>query len=106
MRPAGEVHLAVLQAAHALRLERAASGQGPTLAELVARSCVGYKVARDTVANLKRHGHLKIVGTRRVPGRNRLAAEYAPTSTLPVQPAPAEQPAWADLGTCLQAWTR
>ena len=77
-RPAGEVHLALLQAAAAIRLERLASGQGATLSELVARSCVGLQVARNSVPKLKKRGHLVIVGERLVPGRNRPAAEYAP----------------------------
>ena len=102
MRPAGEVHLAMLQAAHALRRERAQAGHGPTLAEMVARSQVGYKVARNTIANLRRHGKLEIVATRRVPGRNRPVAEYAP-----VDPAePAINPGWVDLGDCLSSWNR
>ena len=35
MRPASECHLALIQAAHAIRRERAATGQGATLQELV-----------------------------------------------------------------------
>jgi hypothetical protein len=105
MRPAGEVHLAMLQAAHAIRRERAEAGHGPTLAELVARSQVGYAVARTTVANLKRHGKLEIVATRKVAGRNRPVAEYAP-----VEPADPDAPViglgWVDLGNCLSTWAR
>ena len=101
MRPAGEASLAILQAAHSIRRERAESGKGPTLAELVARSQVGYKAARATVQNLTRAGHLKIAGTCKVPGRNRPAAVYdvaAPAADL--------VSGWADLGECLQSWTR
>lgn len=105
MRPAGEVHLALLQAAHAIRIERAQSGQGPTLAELVERSCVGYKVARSTVQNLKRAGHLEIVGTRKVAGRNRPVAEYAPVAASPTEPAQ-NAPPWVDLNACVHAWNR
>jgi len=105
MRPTGEVSLAMLQAAHAIRRERATSGQGPTLAELVARSQVGYKVARATVSNLKRAGHLEIVGTRRVPGRNRPVAEYAP-ATSSGEDLQGGGPGWVDLGNCLNAWAR
>lgn len=102
MRPAGEVHLALLQAAHAIRRERAASGQGATLSELVHRSQVGLQVARNLVPKLKSRGHLQIVGTRRVEGRNRPVAEYAP-----VDPdAPTMGDGWVDLGNCLQAWAR
>ena len=78
MRPAGEAYLAMLQAAHAIRQERAESGQGATLRELAHRACVGYKVARQTVANLKRRKQLETVGQRRVAYRNRPVDEYAP----------------------------
>ena len=110
MRPAGEIHLSLLKAAHTIRMERAASGQGATLTELIARSCVGYKVARDLVPKLKRRGQLEIVGTRRVPGRNRPVAEYAPA--IPKAPVVLTTedmqggPGWVDLGNCLQSWTR
>ena len=110
MRPAGEVRLAMLQAAHTLRRERMACGQGPTLAELAARSQVGYKAARVTVANLRRAGHLEIVGTRRVPGRNRPVAEYAPAEIKPPRVLSVEDVqdgvGWVDLGRCLSSWTR
>lgn len=105
-RPAGEVSLAMLQAAHAIRRERASSGQGPTLAELVARSQVGYKAARATVSNLKRAGHLEIVGTRRVPGRNRPVAEYAPAGAVLVDEDMQGGPGWVNLGNCLNGWAR
>lgn len=98
MRPAGEAHLALLQAAHALRLERAAQGQGPTLAELAARACVGYAVARTLVPKLRERGHLQVVGERKVPGRNRPALEYAPTDTTQLDPA------WVSLGRCMTGW--
>lgn len=78
MRPAGEVHLAMLQAAHAIKRERLAAGQGATLREMAGRACVGYAVARATVANLRRSGRLSIVGECKVAGRNRPAALYAP----------------------------
>ena len=81
-RPAGEVHLALLQAAAALRLEFAESGRGATLQEIVHRSQVGYAVARRLVADLKRHGHLCKVGERRVAYRNRPVYEYAPVDTV------------------------
>ena len=84
-KPAGEAHLALLQAAQALRLERVwphGNGQGATLCELVQRACVGYKVARVLVPKLKKRGQLEIVGSRCVPGRNRPVAEYAPARTV------------------------
>ena len=77
-RPAGECHLAILHAAHALRLERAHSGQGATLRELVHRSQVGYKVARVLVSNLCRRGQLIKIGEQRVEYRNRPVSVYAP----------------------------
>ena len=73
MRPRSEEATALLQTA--LRLS--AAGRGVTLAELAAGACVGQQAARHTVSNLKRHGHLKIVGLRRVSYRNRPVAEYA-----------------------------
>lgn len=79
-RPAGECHLAILQAAHALRLERAQSGQGATLRELVHRSQVGYKVARVLVSNLCRRGQLTKIGERRVEYRNKPVSVYMPAS--------------------------
>ena len=102
MRPAGEAHLAVLQAAHAIKRERAESGQGATLAELVARACVGYKVARMLVPNLTRHKKLCIVGERRVPGRNRPVKEYLPVGddvTVVNDGRPT-------LDACLSGWLR
>lgn len=77
-RPSGEVHLAMLRAAAALRIERAQSGQGATLLEIVQRSQVGYAVARSTLRNMVAHGHLHVVGQRRVEYRNRPVLEYAP----------------------------
>lgn len=78
MRPAGEVHLAMLQAAHAIKRERIEAGKGATLRELAERACVGYAVARTTMRSLKRGKHLQAVGTCKVPGRNRPALVYAP----------------------------
>ena len=105
MRPAGEVSLAMLQAAHALRRERLVMGQGPTLAEMVARAQVGYRVARTTVANLRRSGRLEIVGTRRVAGRNRPVAEYAPAAPALVE-AGSVAVLGGDLSRCMASWNR
>ncbi len=79
-KPAGEAYIAILQAAHAIRQERAESGQGATLRELAHRACVGYKVARQTVGNLRRRNQLKEVGTRLVDYRPRPVNEYAPVA--------------------------
>lgn len=103
MRPAGETHLALLQAAHAIRIERADTGQGATLLELVNRSQVGYKVARALVPKLKERGQLVQTGERQVDYRNRPVAEYAPADQ---EPDLVSGPGWVDLGACLQSWTR
>lgn len=102
MRPASEPHLALLQAAHAIRVERAQSGQGATLQELVHRSQVGYQVARALVPKLKDRGQLQIVGERKVDYRNRPVAEYAPADL----DAPVIGEGWVDLGNCLATWIR
>ncbi len=104
-RPASETHLALLQAAHAIRAERAASGQGATLLELVHRSQVGYKVALTTVSNLKRAGHLRIVGERKVGYRNRPVAEYAPAEIQTEIESRAGH-GWVDLSRCMSGWAR
>lgn len=107
MRPAGEVHLALLQAAHAILIERAQSGQGATLRELVTRSQVGYAVARAMVPKLTNRGQLQKVGERRVAYRNRPVAEYAPAPISTNPPAPdMVQHGWVDLGLCMADWVR
>lgn len=75
-RPAGECYKAIMQAAQALKVERAQSGQGATLLELVHRSQVGYAVARQIVPKLKSRGVLVKVGERRESRRNRPVFEY------------------------------
>ena len=45
MRSTGEVVLKRLQASHSIKRGRAQSGQGATLQVLLARGCVGLKVA-------------------------------------------------------------
>lgn len=105
MRPAGEVHLAILQAAHALRKERAESGQGATLMELVQRSQVGYKVARALVPKLTERGQLQVVGQRMVPGRNRPAYEYAPVEAVALTAEPVRS-GWCNLVGCMSDWAR
>lgn len=97
------MHLALLQAAHVIRRERAESGQGATLLELVHRSQVGYKAARSMVANMKARGQLRIVGERRVGYRNRPVSEYAPAA---VGDDLASGSGWVDLGHCLARWNR
>jgi hypothetical protein len=99
MRPLSEVAQALLSTANRL----SAAGRAVTLAEMAAGACVGHKAARTTVSNLKRHGHLKIVGLRRVDYRNRPVAEYAPVVAAMTL---ALAPPGVDLERCLRAWTR
>jgi len=103
MRPAGECHIALVKAAQAIKIERAQSGQGATLLELVHRSQVGYAVARFLVPNLKRWGHLQVVGQRKVAGRNRPAFEYGPVNAAPDLAGSSSMSA---LDACLKTWTR
>lgn len=104
MRPASETHLALLQAAHAIRTERAETGQGATLLELVHRSQVGYKVARALVPKLSARGQLTKVGERKVPYRNRPVAEYVPTDMVEASTEPVIGAGWVNLGDALQHW--
>ena len=99
-RPLSEVARALLTTANRL----SAAGRAVTLAEMAAGACVGQQAARTTVSNLKRHGHLKIVGLRRVSYRNRPVAEYALATVEAMTLALA--PAGVDLERCLHAWAR
>lgn len=76
MRPAGEVRIALLQAAELL----ATPERGPTLAELSEAACVGYDAAMATVKNMVRAGVLRIERPRKVAYRNRPVAEYVPAA--------------------------
>jgi len=58
--------------------ELALPAQAPTLQELAAHTQVGLNVARRTLDNLRRHGHVRIVRERVVAYRNRPVAEYEP----------------------------
>lgn len=100
MKP-GAHHLALLQAAQALKIERAASGQGATLQELVSRSCLGYKIARATLANLRRRGKIEIVRTRRVAWCNKPVSEYLPAIEVAVV-----NDGRPTLDACLAGWLR
>lgn len=101
-RPAGEVYLKLLQVSHAIKRERAESGQGATLKELAMRGCVGLKAARYMVAALKRRGQLDIVGWRCVTYRNRPVAEYAPAKLSDIFEASSR----SVLDQCIAGWTR
>lgn len=95
MRPVSDVAKALLQAACKL----SAAGRGVTLAEMAAGASVGQQAARFTVGNLRRHGHLQIVGERRVSYRNRPVAEYAPAE-------PAADQSSDGLVECMSRWGR
>lgn len=101
MRPAGEVRLALIQAAADIARELGQPNRGATLAEMAARAQVGRECARNLVPKIKQSGQLQAVAERRVPGRNRPVLEYAPAE----QGAVVHQ-GWADLGCALSAWAR
>jgi hypothetical protein len=104
VRPAGEISTAILTAAARLaRVELVGDEQvrrGPTLRELAHSACVGMNAARDTVANLRRHGKLEPVAERRVEYRNRPVVEYAPSQRVSAQGE------MFDLQAALASWTR
>jgi hypothetical protein len=80
MRPAGEISLAIEQTVQQLWTP----DRAPTLAEIAAHLMTGgvaFKAIRQTVANMKRYGRLVQVRERKVPGRNRPAAEYGRPQT-------------------------
>ena len=101
MRPAGEVRLALIQAAAEIVRELGQPNRGATLAEMTARAQVGQQCARNLVPKIKQAGQLRVVHERRVAGRNRPVYEYAPAE----QGATVHQ-GWADLGSALSAWAR
>ncbi len=74
MRPAGEVRVALMDAAIAL----ARPNKGATMRELAQVACVGVDAARRTVENMARAGQLRRLQNRRVAYRNRPVAEYVP----------------------------
>lgn len=112
MRPAGEIRQAILKATVDLiqeiseaSKEGGAPRKGATLAEIAARAAVARKDARVCISNCKRYGALEIVGERRVPNRNRPAAEYAPGARADLFDQ-AQASGAAVLGTALQGWAR
>lgn len=97
MRPMGEISLALLGAMVELRTPE----RGPTVQELALHTQVGIDAATNTVKNLRRHGHVRIVRTRRVDYRNRPVAEFEPTD-VGQQPDGA---GFVDLGSVISsAW--
>ena len=99
MRPRGDVARALLATANRL----SAAGRAVTLAEMAILACVGQDAARTTVSNLKRRGHLKIVGLRWVTYRTSPVAEYM---VVPEVPDVAACTGAAELGRVMSAWAR
>lgn len=94
MRPAGEIRQALLTAATELMTPERA----PTVAEMACHAKVGMDAAHQTVKNMRRHGALRIVRTRRVDYRNRPVAEYAPPHL------PEDGAGFVDLAMVCSAW--
>ncbi len=105
MRPAGEIRMALLQAARDLVAEAVQPCKGPTLSELASKAGVGRDAARVHVSNCKRSGALEIVGHRRVAYRNRPVAEYAPKVVLSLEDVQ-EMTGATVLSSCMAGWTR
>lgn len=103
MRPASEIRQALFSAARDLVAELGLPDRGPSLAEMATRACVGRDAARRCIDNMRRAGHLRIVGERKVDYRNRPVKEY-----MPVEPQEryASQQGWADLDRCMGAWVQ
>ena len=108
MRPAGEIRQAILKATVDLIKEISEASKdrkGPTMAEIAARAAVARKDARVCISNCTRYGALEIVGERRVPNRNRPAAEYAPRVRADLFDQ-AQASGASVLNTALQGWSR
>lgn len=100
MRPAGEVSTTLLHVVESLWTPE----RGPTLSEISAAAAVAgvaLSAARTTVANMKRYGRLVICGERKVPGRNRPAAEYG--LPQPISKTAANDAAFG-LAQAIQLW--
>lgn len=97
MRPLGEISLTLLGAMDQLRTP----DRAPTLMELALHTQVGLDTARNTVKNLGRSGHARIVRKRQVDYRNKPVAEYEPVS----EGEPSEGVGFVDLGSVISsAW--
>jgi hypothetical protein len=112
MRPAGQVRLALIQAAREIVNEIGQPNRGATLAEMCARARVktesgvmqvSLREARCLVPKIKAAGGLSIVNERRVAYRNRPVAEYAPRDDVHQIPMRAD---WLNLGSCMADWVR
>lgn len=99
MRPAGEISLAIEQAVEQLWTPE----RSPTLGEIadhLMKVGVAFDAIRNTVPKMKRYGRLVICGQRKVPKRNRPAAEYA----LPHQVNAANEADFVGLSQAMQLW--
>lgn len=98
MRPAGEIRIALMNAAKALCYrDDQGRRRGPTLAEMAERACVAIGAARRTVDNMGRAGDLEMVFERKVEYRNRPVAEYAPSE-------PSVNASRSDVDRVMAAW--
>ncbi len=94
MRPAGEVRVALMDAAIAL----ARPNKGATMRELAQVACVGVDAARRTVENMARAGQLRRLQNRRVAYRNRPVAEYVPAEIVD------QSNGYVDIASVCKAW--
>lgn len=95
MRPAGEIREALLNSCRALMTPERA----PTLREMAVHAQVGTDAARNTIANMKRHGIILTARERRVEHRNRPVHEYVPADTV------SDSPGFVDLAAVWPAQT-
>ena len=99
MRPAGEVSQALLQAVQQL----STPDRGATLREIAEHAQVGLSRATQTIKDMRRYGRIAICGARKVPGRNRPAAEYALPVPVPVVSVAANDAVFG-LSQAIQLW--
>ena len=83
MRPCGEVRVALAAAALALHLEQGSA----TCEEIACRAQVGFKVAFETVQNMRRSGDLTDVGAEKPAGSDRWRRLYEPAVRVIDQPS-------------------
>ena len=108
MRPAGDVRLALLDAALELvppDVMADPRAPRPTLREIAYRACVGVDAASQTVKNMTRAGQLRQVRTRQVEYCNKPVAEYEPV-TLELASEHRAGEGWIDLGRIVGGWAR
>jgi DNA-binding transcriptional regulator YhcF (GntR family) len=95
MSALGDLSLVLLGAVEELRTEVRA----PTLRDLALHTQVGFVPAAQTMKNLTRRGHVRIVRRRSVGYVNKPVAEYD-------LPEPDTAGAGVDLGQVVSAWMR